>query len=455
MEIIDGQQRLTTFQIILCAIRDICNEFDEDPMEIQKNINNYMYLTPLKALNDGPYKLLPREGMDREVFLFLCGKEHAEVEKGSLIWQAYVYFKNAIKEFVNNDYNRLHTLRESIMVDFRVVTIKVTSEDEYAKIFKSINGTGRRLEQFDLIRNDFFLRASIVKRDKLYKTYWQHFEEDPDWRERRVDVDDFLEDFLKIKLGEDFDEKFSLFDLYGLYCAKLVKELNLSEKDPQLVEYEFYDLSRYSHIYHDIHTPNSGEIGNCIKFYNEFKDKLEFKDKPNVNVVKQLKLFILYISNEFGLSTRELNCIFNLFESYIVRGILYLGSKGYNSPSLRKLNNLFLRALDRKKSLSIVALVHLLSNEFISDQEVESVFNTGRQQRLPATEQTRKHSSSNLMREFGGRYIFSVLGWSIDKNELFEKFCEKWPSAEVILQKELIGDLPIVYSKVPVSVKND
>ncbi len=443
IDIIDGQQRLTTFQIIFCAIRDLCDEFDADPLEIQKEVGKYICPTglvwfPRELGHNMRYKLLPREGTDRDVFLSLCEREHEEAEKGSRIWEAYVYFKGKIKAYVNNDYNKLQMLYKSILGDFGIVTIEVTSEDEYAKIFKSINGTGRRLAQFDLLRNDLFLRAKVTNRDDLYKKYWYHFEETPDWRKNEV-LDNFLENFLKIKLGEDFDKKFSLFDLYELYCTKLTKELNISETDPKLVQYEFYDLSRYSSIYHELYIADSERIGGQIKFYDEFNDKLD--------VVDQLKLFILYISNEFELSSSEVNRVFSLFEAYVLRGMLHIGSKGYNLPPLKELNNLFLRALDEGKSLSIVNLLHSLSWGWATDQEVESALRM-----LPKTEASRKKSKSKLMREFGGRYIFDVLGWEIDHLELFDRFCEKWPSPEVVLQKELIGDLPIVYSKIPISI---
>lgn len=453
IEIIDGQQRLTTFQIILCAVRDLCNEFVKDPMDVQGKIDDYIFLPSLTPITiplnfDGQYKLLPREGTDRDVFLSLVERDHEHVETSSLIWKAYLYFKDKIRTYVNNNYDTLHMLHDSIVGDFQVVTITVTSEDEYAKIFKSINGTGRRLDQFDLLRNDLFLRAGGTERDNLYRTYWSHFEEDPNWREPKM-VDKFLTNFLKVKLKEDFDEQLSLFDQYEIYCMRLTKELNLCGTNPQLVKYEFYDLSQYSSVYYDIHITNSGEIAERIKFYDQFKDKL--------NVVDLLKLFILYITNEFGLSTPELDRIFNLFEAYVVREMLYIGSKGYNSPPLRKLNDLFLstlnrklRALDRNKSLSFINLVHMLFGESATNQDVKVAL-----ERLPETETSRmrKKKKTSPMREFGGSYIFDVLGWGINKSKLFDRFCDKWPSAEVMIQKELIGELPIVYSRMPVCVE--
>ena len=460
LEIIDGQQRLTTFQIVLCAIGDICDEF-EYLKKVQGTPDPYNRYIYLKSIDIKPIirrklrsderqcKLLPREGTDRDVFLSLVKKKQEQVENNGPIWKAYEYFKDEIKEYVTDDHgkldlDKLDCLYKSIVNDFMVVAIEVTSDDEYAKIFKSINGTGRRLDQFDLLRNDLFLRSGVTERDNLYRTYWCHFEENSDWRKDKV-VDNFLEDFLKVKLGEDFSDQLSLFDQYELYCPKLTKELKLSETDSRLVKYEFYDLNRYSRIYHDMNISNSGEIGNRFKFYDEFNDQLKVKD--------QLKLFILSIATEFGLSIRELNRIFNLFEAYVLRAMLYIGSRNYsyNLPPLKKLNSLFLRALElnRKESLSFMGLVYLLSAEWVTDQEVKDTLD-----RLPQTKATRKKSKSNLMLEFGGSYIFDVLGESIDhETELFDKFCEKWPSDEAMLQKEFIGDLPIVYSRIPVSVE--
>ena len=68
-EIIDGQQRLTTFQIILCAIRDICETFDSDISSIAQG-SQELIQNPKSSVSvpDEQYKLLPREGFDRAAF---------------------------------------------------------------------------------------------------------------------------------------------------------------------------------------------------------------------------------------------------------------------------------------------------------------------------------------------------------------------------------------------------
>lgn len=445
LEIIDGQQRLTTFQIILCAIRDICDaKFPEDKYDVKLWIKQRMTPATLNNPNseNEECKLLPREGQDQDIFLSLVKGEQEQVDKKSKIWKAYDYFEKKITTYVKDDYDTLHRFYESIKQDFIVVKITVTQEDEYAKIFKSINNTGKHLDQFDLLRNDLFLRAiSRETRERWYNKYWHHFE-DSDWRTPGV-VDNFLKDFLKVKLGKDFDNQLNLFDLYELYCSQLKRKLKLSEIDDKLVRYEFHELCRCSKVYQKLQTSKSEGLGNRLKFYEEFF--------PSLNIVDQLKLYILYLVTEFGLSSCELSRVFNIFEAYVLREILYMSSRGYN---FNRLENSVLDALNinKKDGFNTVKLILQLSTTWKTDKEIEHVLKNG----LPQNEENRKkrQGSSRIMSDFGGKYIFHVLGWDIAPGEkLFKEFCKKWSAVGTMLHKELMGGLPIVYSPLPVSLE--
>ena len=144
LEIIDGQQRLTTFQIILCAIRDTCYTFNNAPKNIadaaQRLIQNGSAF--VSGLN--LYKLLPQEGIDRDAFQSLVAPEETEAteenDKSELILPAYKYFKNKIQGYVAGDYDKLRNLFVSILRDFTVVQIGVRSDEELEEIFQTING---------------------------------------------------------------------------------------------------------------------------------------------------------------------------------------------------------------------------------------------------------------------------------------------------------------------------
>ena len=78
VQVVDGQQRLTTFLVLLCAIREIAkeNSFDDITDECKK----YLFNKPGKSDTDElvRFKLTPTP-VDREVFLDLLGKPLIEV----------------------------------------------------------------------------------------------------------------------------------------------------------------------------------------------------------------------------------------------------------------------------------------------------------------------------------------------------------------------------------------
>ena len=71
------------------------------------------------------------------------------------------------------------------------------------RIFESLNARGKELLNFDLLRNNLFLRASGNK-DDLYEKYWEDFE-DPYWDPEThigTSCEDFLQHFLIAKLKQ-------------------------------------------------------------------------------------------------------------------------------------------------------------------------------------------------------------------------------------------------------------
>ena len=101
-EIIDGQQRLTTFQIILCALRDVCKSYQLDQFEkigaaADQHVRNQGMLFDS---DDQQYKLVPTE-FDRSAFISLVD-QRVEDSSGR-IRETYDYFKKEIEGYVNRD----------------------------------------------------------------------------------------------------------------------------------------------------------------------------------------------------------------------------------------------------------------------------------------------------------------------------------------------------------------
>lgn len=362
-DIIDGQQRLTTFQIILCAIRDLCQKGLKDEYKDNREIANTIegvgrllqndpYGLPEEADSLDIYKLIPKDGTDQKTFQSLVDAEtdNNHFDCNNRLHQAYIHFKKRIKTYVDKNPQKMVNLYNTILNSFKVVQITVDSEDEYAKIFESINGTGRALDQFDLLRNNLFLRAGTGKfRDELYEEYWRRFEEEPFWqsedeRARSAKVDAFLRSFLKAKLGKSFDDQMSLFELYlERYHNNLRSELNCKENSRKFVKHEFSELERYAKVYEKMARYDSAP-GRRMQFYEDLK-------------IEAPHSFILFLKNESNLSNPELDEVFDIMESFIMWRMLDSGG----NEAYATIDNFFSQLISSNREFRVAEFVKFLS----------------------------------------------------------------------------------------------
>ena len=364
-EVIDGQQRLTTFQIILCAIREICkNRYPNIETAADNHIANKDYLLPY---DNERYKLLREESRsDESDFLLIVDGKINQCKKGN-IREAYRYFFNQIKHEYASDQQQMFALFTSISQDFGVVKIEIDSkDDESEKIFASLNTTGKLLREFDHLRNNLFLRArtseddedSEALRKSLYRDYWSHFEVDDYWITR---ANDFLRIFLEAKLGPEEVDSTS-FDIYQKkYLRKLRKSHGFAEGDPQLVIHEFIELEKYARVYQEEIDNDNLEIGHRMEFYKRFN-------------FSNLHPFLLFIINESKLSENQIDEVFEVLESYTLRRMLCYGQKAARTNVwINKFFNKFFT--EESKEFELGELVKHLSeskyDKWPTDTEIE------------------------------------------------------------------------------------
>lgn len=361
-EIIDGQQRLTTFQVILCALRDICELFGFN--DIEEEVDGYILNKGMlsKEYVDEQYKLIPTD-FDRFSLQSIVDESSAAslIEKKGRIRPAYIYFKQKIKNYSDEDRKKLLSLFHAVLNDFGLVQILIDSDDEPEMIFESLNGRGKALLQFDLLRNNLFLRTRISEedRDSLYRNYWSHFETDYWEKEvkigrRKIIISElFFQHYLMAKLATD-----SVVPFFKVYQRQYRKTLN----DNQGSAYELNELSRYSKVYKEISECDvDSPIGEPMRFYKLFE-------------ITSLHPFVLYIENEVDLDENDSKHIYRILETYTLRRMLCTtqGHKNFNkffSEVIRKL---------KTSGFSIINLVNILkgqtsnSSKWPSNYEVKS-----------------------------------------------------------------------------------
>lgn len=236
-EVIDGQQRLTTFQLLLSALRDVASA---NGSRYAKELQNYL-------LNDGVmetpeierFKLWPSQ-TDRRSFVAIIDPtaELDEIptqssDEGGYVAQAtaaYTYFKQKIEAHVHGDdgYDeaRLEKLFEALKEALAAVSIELEGGDDPQTIFETLNSRGVDLSQSDLMRNFIFQRAKGMGQvagsltvDKLYEKHWLPLDnvfwsqEASRGRQKRRRLDWMLTDHLSMHIG-DLVSVESLFERY-------------------------------------------------------------------------------------------------------------------------------------------------------------------------------------------------------------------------------------------------
>ena len=339
-QIIDGQQRLTTFQIILCALRDICKPLNFDNIELTSIEDLFLLNKARLTKGEEKYKLIPTD-FDKDSLLKIVNCEVSSSNKGK-IHDAYKYFQTAIQEYAGNDEKKVLSLLHSVLNDLGLVEILIDENDEPEIIFESLNARRKSLLEFDLLRNNLFLRTPDDDRDALYKQHWKHFE--TEYWEKEVGKNKqalselFLQHFLMAKLGEH-----DVSPLFRTYQRRY--QVNLSEN--QDIEHELAELHRYSEKYQIItDCDKESDIGSSMQVYEDLG-------------ITSLRPFVLYLLNDSKESKDDILLTFQILESYTIRRMLCTsqGHKNYN----KFFSSIIKHLVSNKSKFSVRWFVELLS----------------------------------------------------------------------------------------------
>ena len=271
-DIVDGQQRLTTFHICFAAMRDIAKRWEFE--DLYKQFESLLLYGDdgESDKKNGRYKLQPTS-FDRDLFRQLIDFTSAELRvqypqnfhkngkfiKGSGLapLAAYWFFLTKAEAFISLDEEqarkRFLALTDSIFQNFRFIVITLSKEDDAQVIFQTLNSGGEPLAAMDLVRNDVFLRAIRNGEDeeKLMSKYW-HIFEDAFWKAEhtqgrlRKPLMDF---FLAHTLGAETGELVSLTELYAEYKKYAKTKVGLP------IEQELASITRYTPVYRELVNP--------------------------------------------------------------------------------------------------------------------------------------------------------------------------------------------------------
>lgn len=291
VQVVDGQQRLTTFQLFLAALREVAQKHKCE--DVAEHVRDYLF-NKLKTKDIDKltrFKLTPTPS-DQEIFHDIIEQKYGTIRNryGKHYWggrvpkntqfpslRAYEEFYRLINHFAqfgsaelseNDEHEgknptigdetdtneatqaRLEALLTALLNRMKLVVITLGEDDDAQVIFETLNSKGEPLLAMDLVRNNIFYRAEKEKAEieDLYNQLWAPFDHSwwkeaaPFARPTRPRIDHFLTHVLAAETGQ----KISMRELYAEYRAFAVpKGRSRFEK----VQDELNLLSEYSPIY--------------------------------------------------------------------------------------------------------------------------------------------------------------------------------------------------------------
>lgn len=300
--LIDGQQRLTTISILLCAIKDYVQKFNLETklINLAKIKNQFLYNSD--EIDEDRYKLLLNV-QDKETYIKLIDNTIFTVNKPATnIIKCYEFFYERIEDFIKQ-YGQIDEIYAGIF-KLSLVSISLDKDsDNPQMIFESMNSTGKDLSQTDLLRNYLLMDLTPEKQTRLYKTYWKSMEElfgEDIYKNDVNKFDYFIRDFLTLKSDTGYICKINnVYENFKRYyldnnCEKFVvlKDLFtyakyyacidlLQEKDDELKLYwqEFKKLD--SHVVYPF----------LLKLYDDYSCQILIKE----DFKKILQVVISYL----------------------------------------------------------------------------------------------------------------------------------------------------------------
>ena len=233
--VIDGQQRLATTMLLVEALARAVGDTEPVPGFSARELRNY-YLRDETQSGDRRYKMLLNE-TDRDAFIALMSQREVPVNGSRRVVENFEHFKERIDALKGDFTGICRGLSRLLVVDVGLDR----NTDNPQLIFESMNSTGRRLSQADLIRNFVLMGQDQDLQSDLWRHYWRPMEDYFGQEAYVAEFDKFIRYYLTLKTG-DIPNVSAVYEAFKAYAGK-------PEVAKAGVEELVADVKRYAEYY--------------------------------------------------------------------------------------------------------------------------------------------------------------------------------------------------------------
>lgn len=357
LEIIDGQQRITTLLIIISAIAVCFNEL-KDEEEFGKTRQNLIGNIGLKSQfsrmkNDNIKNIAIiletvseyRKNLEGKNLLdktFLCNNDNGNKS----IVNCFYFFYNALKPYNSNELIKIR----DIILDMKVIHIASEDELDCYDIFEILNARGVDLEESELLKNFIFKYAQPKYSVDRAKEIWNKIENNMEMC--NGNMEQFLAYFVSYRYYKPTKEE-------GVF--RIVKS-NIDKGSVNQLLDDLYKMSeKYIWFYHPDKCEDE-ELKKCFEFYKI------------VNHRQFRPLFMaIFESNEKGiLDTKQMKNLCKFLKNFSFAFTLVMG----NASNLidKRIHKISQKIYEEENKLNIQEIKNELMTYYPSYENYENAF---------------------------------------------------------------------------------
>ena len=331
LELVDGQQRITTLTLLLKALRDRFHSLGDDG--VVQEIDAYLCC---KGVDRKPIGKVLLGDLDDPDYARVMKQEELDQVANQRLKDGYVWLSEWLSQF---DLPKLHAYYFKLINNVATIRLDVGQAKDAYKLFETINNRGLALSPTDIIKNFLLGHASVLGDETLTKVK-------KNWKEiiinlDGIDTDDFFRQYMCYVLTRRVYQSV-LIDEFKKHYFSVVKEAE------HLAEYELYTKADFKAVEptdDDSSEPakaSEGDVGtkrrkkvSIIQFSAELKkaadtyrkiNKVAFVDKRvnrhlhNLRRIKAQPTYIFLFSLfERDLDDKVIALALRLLESFMMR----------------------------------------------------------------------------------------------------------------------------------------